>query len=232
MARLGGDEFVVMLEDLGARCDRSHSRHAEAVGEKILAALNQPFRLDGLRAHSTPSIGVALFAGHQDDIDELLKRADLAMYQAKAAGRNTMRFFDPGMQAAISDRAALESDLRQGMQRNEFLLHYQPQVDGNGRVIGAEALLRWQQSAARPGGAGGLHSAGRRDRPDRAAGPCGCWKPPAGSWQRGTSSRMAAGLTLAVNVSARQFRHPEFVGPGAGSDQQAPAPIRAGSSWS
>src|SRR5690606_24239689 len=99
----------------------------------------------GYEAHSTPSIGIALFAGRQADAGELLKRADLAMYQAKAAGRNTLRFFDPMMQAALSARAALESDLRQGMPRNEFFLEYQPQVNSAGQTIGAEVLLRWHQ---------------------------------------------------------------------------------------
>jgi diguanylate cyclase (GGDEF)-like protein/PAS domain S-box-containing protein len=209
VARLGGDEFVVLLENLAPDSDQA-TRAARAVGGKILAALNQPFRLAGYETHSTPSIGITLFAGHQDDVGELLKRADLAMYQAKAAGRNTMRFFDPRMQAAISDRAALESDLRQGMQRNEFLLEYQPQVDGNGRVIGAEVLLRWDQLQR------GLVAPADFIPLAEESGlivPLGLWVLETAcrqlvAWNQKPQS---AGLTLAVNVSARQFRHPDFV---------------------
>ncbi|MGV3653413.1 MAG: putative bifunctional diguanylate cyclase/phosphodiesterase, partial [Noviherbaspirillum sp.] len=209
VARLGGDEFVVMLENLDADAGRA-TVQARTVGEKILAALNQPFRLAGYEAHSTPSIGIALFAGHQDDAGELLKRADLAMYQAKAAGRNTLRFFDPGMQAALSDRAALEGDLRQGMQRNEFLLEYQPQVDSKGQVIGAEALLRWRHLLR------GLVAPVQFIPLAEECGlilPLGLWVLETACRQLaawGANPRMAR-LTLAVNVSARQFRHPEFV---------------------
>ncbi len=113
VARLGGDEFVVMLEDLSENPQEAATQ-AETVGEKILATLNQPYQLAGYEHHSTASIGVTLFSGHQTAIDELLKQADLAMYQAKAAGRNTLRFFDPEMQAAVTARAALEADLRAG----------------------------------------------------------------------------------------------------------------------
>ena len=120
MARLGGDEFVVMLEDLGESPEEAATL-AETVGEKILAALNQSYQLAGHENRSTPSIGVTLFAGQQETVDELLKRADIAMYQAKAAGRNTLRFFDPDMQAAVTARAALEADLRHGLQKQGVL---------------------------------------------------------------------------------------------------------------
>jgi len=118
-ARLGGDEFVVMLEDLSENVLEAATQ-TEIVGEKILAALNQPYQLANYEHHSTPSIGVTLFADHQGTIDDLLKRADLAMYQAKAAGRNTLRFFDPAMQAVVTTRAALEADLREAVQKGQF----------------------------------------------------------------------------------------------------------------
>ncbi|MDO8933385.1 MAG: diguanylate cyclase, partial [Rhodocyclaceae bacterium] len=120
VARLGGDEFVLMLEDLSGKLTEA-AAHTEMVGEKILAALNEPYQLARLEYHSTPSIGVTLFRGHDTGIDELLKQADLAMYQAKAAGRNTLRFFRPDMQATVTARSALESDLRKGLQDNQFL---------------------------------------------------------------------------------------------------------------
>lgn len=142
VARLGGDEFVVVLQGLHAEVDVA-AAEAEAVAQKVLAALNEPYVVQNSEVHSTPSIGIALFRGVQLPVQELLQRADLAMYQAKAQGRNTLCFFDPAMQAAASARSALEGDMRQGILRNEFLLHYQPVVDEAGKVLGAEALVRW-----------------------------------------------------------------------------------------
>ncbi|MEN9466359.1 MAG: hypothetical protein RL081_360, partial [Pseudomonadota bacterium] len=117
--------FVVMMEDMG-ESPIDAAAQAEMVGKKILGALNQEFLLAGNRHHSSPSIGITLFFQHMHTLDELLKRADLAMYQAKGAGRNTMRFYDPEMQAVASARAVLEADMRLGLQRSEFMLHYQP----------------------------------------------------------------------------------------------------------
>ncbi|WP_349679229.1 bifunctional diguanylate cyclase/phosphodiesterase [Rhodoferax sp. UBA5149] len=141
VARLGGDEFVVMLEGLSELPEEAATQ-AETSGEKILVTLSQPYLLAGHENRSTPSIGVTLFSGHQTSIDELLKQADLAMYQSKTAGRNTLRFFDPKMQALMADRAALESDLREAVRQQQFVLYYQPQVIGAGRLTGAEALVR------------------------------------------------------------------------------------------
>jgi diguanylate cyclase (GGDEF)-like protein/PAS domain S-box-containing protein len=152
VARLGGDEFVVMLEDLDA--DGLVAAQVEGVAEKILAALAVPYRLElntrsggpnTIDYHCTASIGVTLFGAQADNVDELLKQADLAMYQAKGAGRNTIRFFDPNMQAAVTTRATQEADLREAVQKGQFLLHYQPQLDlRTGRLVGVEALVRWQ----------------------------------------------------------------------------------------
>ena len=144
VARLGGDEFVVLLDNL-AELPTDAATQAEAVGEKILATLRQPHLLAGHEYRGTASIGITLFADQSDTVDELLRRADLAMYQAKAAGRNTLRFFDPQMQAMILARVDLVTELGQAMAENQFLLHYQPKVSCvSGRVTGFEALLRWQ----------------------------------------------------------------------------------------
>jgi diguanylate cyclase (GGDEF)-like protein/PAS domain S-box-containing protein len=209
VARLGGDEFVVMLENLGVTPDVAAER-VKATGEKILAALNQPYLFERYEHYSTPSIGVSLFKDHRDSIGELLKRADLAMYQAKAAGRNTLRFFDPAMQAAVSARAALEADLRQGLREREFLLHYQPQFDGDGAMTGVEALLRWEH----PGR--GLVSPEEFIPLAEETGLILCL----GQWVLETACTQLAAWSartetahfcMAVNVSARQFRHPNFM---------------------
>lgn len=209
VARLGGDEFVVMLGNLGS--DRADAAaHARAVGEKILKSLGEPHDIDGQLHFSTPSIGVALFAGKNHKVDDLLRQADLAMYQAKADGRNTMSFFDPEMQAALNARAALEADLRRGLKLGQFELHYQPQVDYTGALIGAEALLRWN------------HPTRGLVQPDAfipVAEDTGLIVP-LGAWVLDTACAQlrawsdtldTAALTLSVNVSARQFRQADFV---------------------
>jgi diguanylate cyclase (GGDEF)-like protein/PAS domain S-box-containing protein len=144
VGRPGGDEFVVMLAaDLSAAPEEAAAQ-ARAAGEKILLALSQPYDIAGSEYHGSASIGVALFGGHQVPMDELLKRADQAMYQAKAGGRNTLRFFDSAIQQSLQMRSTLETELRQAVQRGEFVLHYQPGFDRAGRLLGAEALVRWQ----------------------------------------------------------------------------------------
>jgi len=217
VARLGGDEFVVILEDLDG--DDRAAVQAEGVARKILTQLGEPYHLavahNGIRAnryshHCTSSIGITLFRDHPVTVDELLKRADTAMYQAKAGGRNTLRFFDPNMQATVTARAALEVDLRRAIKGQQFLLNYQAQVDSSGQVTGVEALLRW------------LH-------PERQLLPPAEFIPlseetgmilPSGQWVlESACDRLAdwakrpemAHLTMAVNVSARQFHHESFV---------------------
>ena len=144
VARLGGDEFVVMLEGLKGETERVAAL-ADEVGEKILAVLDQPYLIKDLELYSTASIGVNLFSGHGISADELLKYADIAMYQAKAAGRNTLRFFDPQMQVILEAHAALQAGLHHALEMSEFEIHYQPKVNlRTGRVSGAETLLRWR----------------------------------------------------------------------------------------
>lgn len=208
-ARFGGDEFVVMLEDLSIDAEAAAAQ-AERVGEKILARLNAPYELVGRQHNSSPSIGVTLFCGLSQTVDELLKRADLAMYQAKGAGRNTLRFFDPQMQAAVLSRAALDADLRLALQRDELLLHYQPFVDQRGHIVGYEALLRWRHAQR------GLVSPGEFIALAEQSGlilPMGQWVLRTAcrqlvDWARDPGTRH---LGLSVNVSARQFRQAEFV---------------------
>ncbi|MCX7176432.1 MAG: EAL domain-containing protein [Proteobacteria bacterium] len=209
VARLGGDEFVVMLEDLSEN-SREAATQTETVGEKILATLNVTYSLAGHEHHSTPSIGATLFNDHAMTVDELLKRADLAMYQAKGAGRNTLRFFDPEMQAVVTARAALEEDLRIGLQAGQFLLYYQVQVSAAGRPTGAEALVRWwhpQRGMVSP-----VEFIPLAEETGLIL--------PLGHWVLATASAQlvawaarpdTAHLSLAVNVSARQFHHPDFV---------------------
>ena len=209
VARLGGDEFVVMLEDL-SKMPGEAAAQTETVGQKILYALNQRYDLAGHDYHNTASVGVTLFAEHQNNVDELMKRADLAMYQAKAAGRNTLRFFDPEMQAAVSARVALEDELRCGVAKNQLLLYYQAQVDHNGVLTGAEALVRWQHPER--GMVSPAHFIPLAEETGLIL--------PLGQWVLETACRQlaiwaaaeaTAHLTLAVNVSSRQFRQPDFV---------------------
>lgn len=138
VARLGGDEFVIILEEL-SRDPIEAAIQANEVGEKILTALNRNYLLSGYDYHNTPSIGVTLF-NNQDDIDSLLKRADIAMYAAKAAGRNTLRFFDQEMQTAVTERAALETDLIRALEEHQFKLYFQLQATHDRRILGAEVL--------------------------------------------------------------------------------------------
>jgi diguanylate cyclase (GGDEF)-like protein/PAS domain S-box-containing protein len=209
VARLGGDEFVVMLEDLSAQRHEAASQ-TETVGEKILTALRRPFDLNGNAYSTSSSIGITLFDAPHNRIDELMKRADLAMYQAKAAGRNTWRFFDPAMQAEVSARAALEVDLRAGLQQGQLVLYYQPQLDAAGCVTGAESLVRWQHPQR------GLVSPAEFIPLAEATGlilPLGHWVLETACRQlaQWASDPARAALCVAVNVSAGQMHQRDFV---------------------
>ncbi|MEK9825160.1 MAG: EAL domain-containing protein [Methylotenera sp.] len=144
VSRLGGDEFVVIIDKLDENPDEA-TLQVRVVCEKILRSFEAPFVLNHYTHHSTPSIGVTLFG--QDattTVDELLRRADLAMYKAKDSGRNAYRFFDPEMEAFLRERVVLEADLHQGILEQQFVLHFQPQYDSARQIVGAEALIRWQ----------------------------------------------------------------------------------------
>ena len=209
VARLGGDEFVVMLQCLDSGVVAATAQ-VEHVGKKILTQLNQVYLLGTLEHHSTPSIGVTLFEGQKQSMDELLKQADLAMYESKSAGRNTLRFFDPAMQALVAQRTELEIELRQGLQRQELRLFYQPVVDVNAHVVGVEALVRWQHPRR------GMVSPAEFIPMAEQTGlilQLGHWVLEVACRQLVQWSTQVAtqSLTMAVNVSARQFRHAEFV---------------------
>ena len=209
VARLGGDEFVVVLQNLSSDAPEAAAQ-ARTLGELILAQLRQPYELTGHEHHFTASIGVTLLTHQRDSVDEVLKQADMAMYRAKDAGRNTLRFFDPEMQESVNRRALLETELHNGLRRSQFLLLYQPQVDSQGRVTGAEALVRWQH-------------------PVQGMVPPSEFIPlaeesglilPLGHWVMETALRqqacwqqdpLFAHLSLAINVSARQFLQDDFV---------------------
>ena len=209
VARLGGDEFVVMLEELSPK-PHELAIYARGVGEKILTMLAVPYELAAYQYRSTPSIGIAPFTGDETSVGELLKQADLAMYQAKTAGRNTLRFFDPDMQAVVTARAALEADLRSALAQDEFLLHFQPQMHQSGRCVGVEALVRWAHPQR------GMVSPAQFIPLAEETGLI----LPLGSWVLHTACKLLASwqddpalahLTMAVNVSSRQFRHASFV---------------------
>jgi len=209
VARMGGDEFVLLVqqldEDLGIAITQ-----AAAIAEKVLEQMALPCALNGNLHQGSASVGVTLFVGHEISAQEVLQRADLAMYQAKSAGRNAVRFFDPAIQARISARAALEADLRTAVPHGELVLHYQPQVDAHGHCLGVETLVRW-------------------NHPERGLVPPTEFIPlaeetglivPIGQWvlsqacrglSRWQGDARTAGLTMAVNVSAREFHQPDFV---------------------
>ena len=209
LARLGGDEFVILLEGLSVEATEA-AAEAEEIAGKILKALREPYRLGPHDYTSTPSIGIVLFLDSLDPVETLLKRADVAMYQAKAAGRNAARFFDPAMQAAAFAHAELEKELRQGLIEHEFVLHYQIQVGGDGHTHGAEALVRWNHPRL------GLVQPSQFIPLAEETGmilPLGQWVLEAACAQLLAWSKKPATAhwTLAVNVSACQFAKPDFV---------------------
>lgn len=214
VGRLGGDEFVILLENLSPSA-HDIAVQAQAVGEKVLLAMSAPYRLGVYEHQCSSSIGIAPFTPAHGGSGELLRQADIAMYQAKGAGRNTLRFFDPGLESAVKARAALEADLRQALAHREFLLHYQPQVDGQGQLLGVEALLRWQHPVR-----GLVPPAGFIPLAEETGLilPIGDWVLQTAcallaQWARDPVLASALGdASLSVNVSARQFHHPGFVG--------------------
>ena len=229
VARLGGDEFIILIENIGA-IEEEAASHAERIGAQVLAALRRPFALDGrIGAHhvdalnrlhlpdefvsshrATASLGVALFRGDAISVETLFKQADLAMYKAKEEGRDALRFFNSDMQRAINMRVALDDAMRRGLDRGEFRLHYQPQVDLHGRVTGAEALVRWVDEQ------GFERSPAAFIPAAESSGlilPLGDWVLDAAcaqlkDWEAAPGTRA---LSIAVNISAHQFRADDFV---------------------
>jgi diguanylate cyclase (GGDEF)-like protein len=212
-SRLGGDEFVVMLEGLAEDVIEAVTQ-TEGVAEKLRDALTQPYVLhheEKMIVHRcTSSIGVVMFMEQDEPREQLLKWADMAMYRAKDAGRNTIRFFDPYMQSAIEVRAALESDLHIALAEQQFKLFYQVQVNAHGRAQGAEVLLRWQHPQR--GLIPPLNFIPLAEETGLIV-PIGAWVLDTACAQikRWQSNKLFCDLVLAVNVSARQFRQTDFV---------------------
>jgi diguanylate cyclase (GGDEF)-like protein/PAS domain S-box-containing protein len=209
VARLGGDEFVVVLLNMSQN-QREAAASTENVAEKILATLKQSYHFGEVTHRCTASIGVTLFSETLVSADELMKQADLTMYKAKEAGRDKVRFFNPAMEIAVKERTALESELRRSLEAKRFLLHYQAQVVGDGRVTGAEVLVRWQHPAR------GLVSPAAFIPLAEETGlilPLSDWVLETACAQLAIWARQPAmaHLTLAVNVSAQQFGQPDFV---------------------
>ena len=209
VARLGGDEFVVLLEELSPDIHDAIAQIRRAA-EHMLESLGQPYALGEITHHCTASIGAVPFRDVGESIEGLLKAADMAMYKAKEAGRNALRFFDPAMQTEIEQRAALERDLRQALAGGQFQLHLQAQVDRDGNTFGAEALIRWQhpqRGMILPGDFIPLAEE------TRLILPIGQWVLTEACHQlaRWQQDPATAGLGLAVNVSAVQFRDGAFV---------------------
>jgi diguanylate cyclase (GGDEF)-like protein/PAS domain S-box-containing protein len=210
VARLGGDEFVILLENSGQKPFRP-AEGARIVSERILARLGEPYVLSGYLHHSTCSIGVTLFGENSAaSVSELLKQADLAMYQAKAAGRNAVCFFDPEMQVVATANATMATDLRQAWREGQFLVDYQPQVNAHGHTTGVEALLRWRHPHRDMVPPGDFISTAEETA---LIIPIGRWVLEQAcellaQWARRPDR---AHLSIAVNVSVRQVRHPDFV---------------------
>lgn len=209
VARFGGDEFVVLIESISQDRDDA-TRKVAVIAEKIREALVLPYLLKEHEHHSSPSIGISLFHGNEDSVDQLLEHADMAMYQAKQSGRNAVRFFDPIMQQNVAVHDALENDLHHAISLGQLQLHYQIQVDPQNRPLGAEVLLRW-------------------NHPDRGIVMPGAFIPVAeessliidiGNWVIDAACRQLAEwgrnektrhLTLTINISAKQFSQSDFV---------------------
>ena len=208
VARLGGDEFIVMIEDLSQQ-EFKAARQAEVFGEKVLSTLNQNYQLDIHDYHITPSIGITMFNGLEESTDELLKQADIAMYQSKATGRNALSFYNPKMQQKINARVDLEKDLNRAIREQEFVLYYQSQVNCE-KIVGAEVLIRWNHPEK------GLISPNVFIPLAEETGlilPIGQWVLEMAcaqikSWENQPTT---AHLQLAVNVSSKQFQQPNFV---------------------
>jgi diguanylate cyclase (GGDEF)-like protein len=209
VARLGGDEFVVMLNNLSSHAQEAASE-AEAVCGKILSAIGQEYVLEGYKYRGTASIGVAMFQGCEASVDDLLKQADLAMYRAKATGRNGLAIFDPLMQTVASERAVLQEELGQSITAGQFELYYQAQVTHEGNITGAEALIRWQHPTR------GIVSPAEFIPHAEETGQIlllGQWVLENACTQltQWADRPHLAHLTIAVNVSPRQFQQHDFV---------------------
>ncbi len=209
LARFGGDEFVVVLEGLGKDAGVAGTRAAK-IGDKIRQLMLEKFDIGGRLFSCTASIGARLFVGSDDSPDRILMHADLAMYRAKQDGRNALRFFEEAMQVEMARRTTLEADLRQAVERHQLVLHYQPQYDRAGVLIGAEALVRWNHPER--GLLPPVEFIGLAEETGLIV-PIGSWILDEACRQLAAWAKTPGGsaLVLAVNVSARQFAQDDFV---------------------
>ncbi len=204
VCRQGGDEFVILLAEIEQPLDATY------VAEKLLAAFALPHLIEGHELHVSLSIGISIYPDDGNNVDSVMQNADTAMFHAKANGRNKYQFFRADMNTSAVRRLAIESSLRRALRQNEFLLHYQPQIDlASGTIIGAEALIRWQDPEH------GLVSPGQFVPVAEESGLI----VPIGRWVLREACRQVqvwldAGLsavTVAVNISAIEFRHKDFL---------------------
>ena len=209
VARLGGDDFAVVLEQLSSD-ETSAAVRAERVAERILAAADRSFTLEGRDCPLSASVGIALFRDPPERPEAFLKRAEAAMYEAKSAGRNTLRFFDPTLAAALAERVALHHDLRQALVGEQLLLYCQPQLNAERQMVGGELLLHWRHP--RRGAVASTDFIPLAEESDLIV-TIGQWVIVSACrrlarWER--AGWLAPGFALAVNVSPRQFRQPNF----------------------
>ena len=208
IARVGGDEFVILLTDLSPLIDLA-TEQAKAISNTIIKTLQEPFQLKNHTYFVTASIGIAMFSERTQDVEVLLKRADLAMYKAKSLGKDTVEFFDYDLQEQVLSRSATENDLRHALSNNQFELYYQPQMDLNRQMIGCEALIKWFHPVE------GLISPAEFIPIAEETGLI----LPIGRWVLETACKQLkewkltekSYVTISVNVSAKQFKHNDFV---------------------
>jgi diguanylate cyclase (GGDEF)-like protein/PAS domain S-box-containing protein len=210
VARLGSDEFAMLLGAQGPHLGTARQQ-VEQIARRLMQTLTEaPYRLGPQDSPVAACIGIVMLTDGRASAEDVLKRADLALMQAKAAGRNATRFFQPDMEAVATARAALEADLREGLAQDQFLLHYQPQFDVQGRLFGVEALVRWQHPArglVMPAGFIGLAEASGLIEPlGRQILRIACRQ--IAEWSRSPATEP---LLVSVNVSSRQLHQPDFV---------------------
>ena len=210
VARLGGDEFVILVERLGHQRQEAMA-HVHALLDHLTLRLRQPFDLFGRPHYSTQSVGIVVFGGDEvPDAQELLKHVDMAMYEAKSAGRDTQRFFEPQMQRDVNARACMEADLRDALVRDELCVHYQPVTNQQGELLGAEALVRWIHPVRGLVGPASFidlaEQTGLIIELGRFVLRTACEQLATWALKPATAT-----LTVSVNISPRQFRHPMFV---------------------
>jgi diguanylate cyclase (GGDEF)-like protein len=210
VARLGGDEFALLMTSLNGQPGLALRQIETAATHLVRVVTDMPFQLGTLSHPVSVSVGIAMLNLQENTVDAVLKHADIALAQAKASGRGTVRFFRSDMEVVVAARAAMEADLREGLAKQQFLLHYQPQIDHTGALFGVEALVRWQhpqRGLVPPGSFIGLAEVSGLIE------PLGLWilRSACQQIKAWSTDPERQHLLVAVNISARQLHHPEFV---------------------